>query len=72
MRNDPSDTSACPLSHAVHISEGKIVKVDGDVSINGSHVIDFKDLVISPGVIDIHAHLNEPGRTDWEGANPHH
>jgi allantoinase len=28
---------------------------------------DFGDLVISPGVIDSHVHVNEPGRTEWEG-----
>ncbi len=30
---------------------------------------DFCDLVISPGVIDAHVHVNEPcpGRTEWEG-----
>ena len=30
-------------------------------------VIDAGDLVIMPGVVDSHVHLNEPGRTDWEG-----
>ncbi len=28
--------------------------------------IDFGDLVIMPGVIDAHVHINEPGRTEWE------
>lgn len=28
---------------------------------------DLGDLVIMPGVIDAHVHINEPGRTDWEG-----
>jgi allantoinase len=28
---------------------------------------DFGDLVIAPGVIDSHVHINEPGRTQWEG-----
>ena len=28
---------------------------------------DLGDLVISPGVIDSHVHVNEPGRTEWEG-----
>ena len=28
---------------------------------------DFGDLVISPGVIDAHVHINQPGRTQWEG-----
>ena len=30
-------------------------------------VVDAGDLVIMPGVVDSHVHLNEPGRTDWEG-----
>lgn len=27
----------------------------------------YGDLVILPGIVDAHVHLNEPGRTDWEG-----
>lgn len=30
-------------------------------------VEDFADAVIMPGVIDAHVHINEPGRTEWEG-----
>lgn len=28
---------------------------------------DFGDLVLLPGLVDSHVHINEPGRTDWEG-----
>lgn len=28
---------------------------------------DYQDLVIMPGLVDTHVHLNEPGRTEWEG-----
>lgn len=28
---------------------------------------DFGNQIIMPGVIDIHVHINEPGRADWEG-----
>ena len=31
------------------------------------HCEDLGELVISPGVIDAHVHINEPGRTQWEG-----
>lgn len=29
--------------------------------------IDVGDSILMPGVIDAHVHINEPGRTDWEG-----
>lgn len=28
---------------------------------------DVGDLVVMPGIIDSHVHINEPGRTEWEG-----
>lgn len=31
------------------------------------HVVDYGDAVVMPGLIDVHAHLDEPGRTEWEG-----
>jgi allantoinase len=30
-------------------------------------VMDAGDSVVMPGVIDPHVHINEPGRTEWEG-----
>jgi allantoinase len=30
-------------------------------------VTDFGDLAILPGLVDSHIHINEPGRTEWEG-----
>ncbi|HUP49222.1 MAG TPA: allantoinase AllB [Thermoanaerobaculia bacterium] len=29
--------------------------------------IDYGELVIMPGLVDSHVHVNEPGRTEWEG-----
>jgi allantoinase len=31
------------------------------------NTVDLGDSVISPGLVDTHVHVNEPGRTDWEG-----
>jgi allantoinase len=30
-------------------------------------VIDAGDLVVMPGLVDTHVHLNDPGRAEWEG-----
>src|ERR1700676_1448630 len=30
-------------------------------------VHEFGDLVLLPGLVDSHVHINEPGRTEWEG-----
>jgi allantoinase len=30
-------------------------------------VHDFGDSAILPGLVDSHLHINEPGRTEWEG-----
>jgi allantoinase len=30
-------------------------------------VKDFSDAAILPGLVDSHVHINEPGRTEWEG-----
>ncbi len=32
-----------------------------------NRVIDAGDAVVMAGVVDTHVHVNEPGRTDWEG-----
>lgn len=43
--------------------EGGVVVEVGD----GPADDDFGDLVVLPGLVDSHVHVNEPGRTDWEG-----
>ncbi len=32
-----------------------------------AEVHDFGDLVLLPGLVDSHVHINDPGRSDWEG-----
>ena len=34
---------------------------------SGVPLEDFGDLVVAPGIVDAHVHINEPGRSEWEG-----
>jgi allantoinase len=49
----------------IHIENGVIARVDDAAARHD--VIDVGSLVISPGIVDTHVHVNEPGRTEWEG-----
>ena len=51
----------------VAIADGTISEVSADAPA-GREEIDGSGLFVFPGVIDVHLHFNEPGRTDWEGA----
>ncbi|WP_257450084.1 allantoinase AllB [Archangium lipolyticum] len=53
---------------AVVIREGKVAAVVSPADVPaGLPVTDVGDKVVMPGVVDCHAHINEPGRTEWEG-----
>jgi len=53
---------------AIHIRAGKIVGVlPFDDVPEGCPIDDCGDLTVMPGLVDTHVHVNEPGRTDWEG-----
>ncbi|MYF97974.1 dihydroorotase [Candidatus Poribacteria bacterium] len=45
----------------VSVSDGKIAKVGGNHTEKADHVIDATDLTVTPGLIDMHVHLREPG-----------
>ena len=38
----------------------------GDIP-SGVPLREFGDMVLLPGLVDSHVHINEPGRTEWEG-----
>jgi allantoinase len=48
----------------ISFSEGKITNILFSKSADAE---DLGNAVLMPGVIDAHVHINEPGRTDWEG-----
>jgi allantoinase len=53
---------------AIHIADGRIFRAaDHDDVSTYEEVVDVGDLVVSPGIVDTHVHINEPGRTEWEG-----
>jgi allantoinase len=49
------------------IADGRIQAIGPDLPGAGEE-IDARGLHVFPGVIDVHLHFNEPGRTEWEGA----
>ncbi|MFJ8062167.1 allantoinase AllB [Streptomyces sp. NPDC096142] len=54
---------------AVAVAGGKITAVlpyDAQVP-SGARFEDFGDDVLLPGLVDTHVHVNDPGRTHWEG-----
>lgn len=53
----------------IHIQNDKIIGVHrpSENRPEQSAFIDVGQAVIMPGLVDTHAHINEPGRTEWEG-----
>src|SRR5579862_1353167 len=52
----------------VHIHKGKITATrEHDDLPSGANVYDAGNSVVMPGLVDTHVHINEPGRSDWEG-----
>jgi allantoinase len=53
---------------AIHVRAGVIAAVSGfDEIVQGVPVHEAGGLVVMPGLVDTHVHINEPGRTEWEG-----
>ena len=62
-----TEHSVAPAS--VHISQGCITAISkyDDVPESCELVEASPDSVVMPGLVDTHVHINEPGRTEWEG-----
>jgi allantoinase len=40
---------------------------DYDARLDADREVDLGDVALLPGLVDTHVHVNEPGRTEWEG-----
>lgn len=61
---DGRETSA-----AVGVRDGRVAVVAAvDADLDAGTVVELgEDEVLLPGLVDTHVHVNEPGRTEWEG-----
>lgn len=50
----------------VLVKDGVIVKVGKGLKADGATVINAKGKIVTPGLVDLHVHLREPGREDKE------
>ncbi len=53
---------------SVRMESGRIARVGPwDKVGRAEQCVDAGDLLVLPGLVDTHVHVNEPGRTNWEG-----
>jgi len=65
-------TAAGLVPATLVVEGGRITRVGGWDEVGAgleptSGLMDFGDAVVLPGLVDSHVHINEPGRTPWEG-----
>lgn len=61
-----------PATITISTTTGKITSISESVLPasefpHGTSYTDYSPAVLLPGLVDAHVHLNEPGRTEWEG-----
>ena len=54
---------------SVGVTDGRIAAVEPlESDLESRRVVELgNDVVLLPGLVDAHVHVNEPGRTEWEG-----
>jgi allantoinase len=61
------ENSLAPAS--IHVSAGRIVAIAAFETVpSDCQIVEAgENSVVMPGLVDSHVHVNEPGRTEWEG-----
>ena len=56
-------------ARSVAVSHGVVASIVAfDAPLRADRIVDLaEDEVLIPGLVDTHVHVNEPGRTEWEG-----
>jgi allantoinase len=68
VRSKRAITAAGEHPAAVVVTGGRIVAVRPyDAEVDAGEEVDLGDVALLPGLVDTHVHVNEPGRTEWEG-----
>src|SRR6476469_2589459 len=62
-------TRAGEVPRCIAVRDGVVVAIEPlDSRLEGAETVDLADdEVLLPGLVDSHVHVNEPGRTEWEG-----
>jgi allantoinase len=62
-------TVAGEVARCVGVRDGTIVAIEPlEAGLEAGRVVELgADVVLLPGLVDTHVHVNEPGRTEWEG-----
>ena len=60
-------TADGPQEADLAVTDGRIADISPELEGVAREEVDASGLHVFPGIIDAHAHFNEPGRTHWEG-----
>src|SRR5436190_22275447 len=65
----PASTRVRVVPASIHIKNGLITAIAAYDDIQPQIMLETvsEDSIIMPGLVDTHVHINEPGRTEWEG-----